>query len=91
LNAARSASIRSSRTSRPAACRWPPYRSSSGAQACTPAYRWNAGIERALPRPRPVPVLGDQQDDGRCTRSTTRDATMPITPGCQSGDDSTMP
>jgi hypothetical protein len=80
--AARNASMRSSRTSRPAACRWPPYRSSSGAQAWMPSYRWNAGIERPLPRPRPVRVLGDQHD-GPVHRSTTRDATMPITPGCQ--------
>ena len=66
---------RSARTSRPAAARWPPWRSRCPAPASSPASRSKAGMER----PEPVPRSPSRATStpGRWWRSAMREATMP--------------
>ena len=56
-------------------------------QAATPASRSKAGMLR--PEPLATPSVSLSRMVGRPVCSTTREATMPITPACQSGDDRT--
>ena len=81
-NAARNASTaRRARSCSPAAARWPPWRSRSALAASSPPSRSNAGIER--PEPVPSSPSSAISTAGRWWRSAIREATMPITPGCQ--------
>ena len=86
-NAARNASTSSRRTVQPAAARWPPWRMRWPAAASSPPSRSKAGIER----PEPVPCSPSRATSthGRLACSAMREATMPITPGCQSSAAST--
>ena len=80
-NAARNASTSARVIVHPAAARWPPWRISGAAHASRPAQEVEAGIERARAR-----ALGPSNaitTPGRSWRSAMREATIPITPGCQ--------
>ena len=71
----------------PAAARWPPWRSRCSAHASSPPSRSKAGIER--PEPVPSSPSSAISTHGRWWRSAIREATMPMTPGCQSSPAST--
>ena len=80
-NAARNASTSALRTWQPAAARCPPWRARCSAHACSPPSRSNAGIER--PEPVPASPSSATSTHGRWWRSAMREATIPMTPGCQ--------
>ena len=75
------ASICPRATVTPAATRCPPNRINTSRHAARPAYRSNAGIDR--PDPRPCSPASATRTVGRPYSSTMRDATIPMTPGCQ--------
>ncbi len=86
-NASANASSCSSAIERPAAARWPPKRSRCSAQAARPLWRSKSEIERPDPfQPSAAPATSTT---GRWNRSTSREATMPITPSCQPSSQST--
>ena len=81
-SARRKGSTAAASSSTPAAMRWPPKRTSCPEQAARPACRSYAEMLRPEPRPPPSPSSAITTH-GRRQRSTSRDATIPTTPGCQ--------
>ncbi len=77
----------SRRSRRPQAARCPPNVSRWSEVRSTAPSRSNAGMLRPDPLASSSPSLSRMA--GRWKRSATRDATMPTTPSCHSGDDST--
>ena len=88
--ASRNASRFSARSASPAAARCPPKLSRCSEQASRAASRSKPGMLRPLPRPPPSPS-SETTTTGRWWRSTSREATIPTTPGCQSSPASTSP
>ena len=73
----------SSRTERPAAMACPPKRSRMSSQEAMHSWRLKPCTLRPLPLPSPCSST-DTTMTGRPVFSTKREATMPMTPGCQS-------
>ena len=88
-NASANASMRSRSIDRPAAARCPPNRSRCCEQAASPPCRSKRPMER--PEPFHPSCVSAISTTGRLKRSTRRDATMPITPTCQSACARTYP
>ena len=72
----------SARTVKPPAAGWPPKRSSRGAHCCRAPSTAKPRGARTEARRRPLPSPASRAA-GRPKRSTSRAATMPITPWCQ--------
>lgn len=72
----------SARTERPAAMAWPPKRRSRSAQEAMHSCRLKPCTLRPLPLPSPFSSM-ETTMTGRPVFSTRREATMPMTPGCQ--------
>ncbi len=64
-NAARNASRLSAGSARPAAARWPPWRPSTSAQACSAAEQVEAGDRATRPRPGRGVLRVERDQDGR--------------------------
>ncbi len=88
MNSALKSSILSFEMVSPAAALCPPYLSRSGAHATSPSRM----LHDLTPRAEPLPTSPSMamMTTGRENLSTRREATMPITPGCQPSQESTM-